>query len=303
MQIIRGNAITDRKTVVALGNFDGLHSAHTQIINNMCQYAEEHSCLGCVLLFSGHTRKVINNEDTKLITTESEKLKLLSTMGVDTVYIREFDREFMQLSPRDFVKMLVTKINPEAVCVGYDYRFGYKAEGDTQLLRKLGEEFGFSVIVTEEIKQNQHTVKSTKIREFISDGDIKSANTMLGRPYFIMGEVEKGLQNGRKIGIPTANIGYAPDKLLPENGVYMGYTIIGDDRYKSVINVGNNPTVGADKITVESHILDFDYDIYGKIVTVEFVDRIRDEIKFLSLDELKIQINSDINSARKALNK
>ena len=301
MQIIRGNAITDKKTVVALGNFDGLHSAHTQIINNMCRYAKEHDCIGCVLLFDGHTRKIINNEDTKLITTEREKLKLLSEMGVNSVYIREFDRELMQLSPRDFVKMLVTKINPEAVCVGYDYRFGYKAEGDTELLRTLGREFGFSVIVTEEIKQNQHTVKSTKIREFISDGDIKSANAMLGRPYFIMGEVEKGLQNGRKIGIPTANIGYAPDKLLPENGVYMGYTVIGDDSYKSVINIGNNPTFGADKITVESHILDFDSDIYGKIVTVEFIDRIRDEITFSSLDELKTQINSDINSARQAL--
>jgi riboflavin kinase/FMN adenylyltransferase len=301
MQIIRGNAITDKKTAVALGNFDGLHIAHTQIINNMCRYAKEHDCIGCVLLFNGHTRRITNNEDTKLITTECEKLKLLSEMGVNSVYIREFDRELMQLSPRDFVKMLVTKINPEAVCVGYDYRFGYKAEGDTELLRTLGREFGFSVIVTEEIKQNQHTVKSTKIREFISDGDIKSANAMLGRPYFIMGEVEKGLQNGQKIGIPTANIGYAPDKLLPENGVYMGYTIIGDDMCKSVINIGNNPTFGADKITVESHILDFDSDIYGKIVTVELVDRIRDEITFSSLDELKTQINSDINSARQAL--
>ena len=301
MQIIRGNAITDKKTAVALGNFDGLHRAHTHIINNMCRYAKEHDCIGCVLLFNGHTRRITNNEDTKLITTEREKLKLLSEMGVNSVYIREFDRELMQLSPREFVEMLVTKINPEAVCVGYDYRFGYKAEGDTQLLRKLGEEFGFSVIVTEEIKQNQHTIKSTKIRQFISDGDIVSANAMLGRPYFIMGEVEKGLQNGRRIGIPTANIGYAPDKLLPENGVYMGYTVIGDDRYNSVINIGNNPTLGADKITVESHILDFDSDIYGKIVTVELVDRIRDEITFSSLDELKTQINSDINSARQAL--
>ncbi len=297
MQIICKGGINE-KTAVALGNFDGLHCAHTAIIDCARQYAKEHDILSCVLLFCDHTRSVIDNKKTKLLTIEKEKLDIIQSMGVDCVYICEFTEDFMHLSPQKFVDFLTDKLNCQAVCVGYDYRFGYKAEGDARLLENFGEQMGFDVLVTDEIKYNGTTVKSTKIRELVINGEIEFANKMLGRCFFVTGIVEKGLQNGRKIGTPTANVGYKDNKLIPQNGVYIGYTTVDEKRYKSVINVGNNPTFNAERITIESHILDFDGDIYGKTVKVEFTKRIRDDRKFNSLDQLKQQIGNDIKAAR-----
>ncbi len=297
MQIICEGTINE-KTVVALGNFDGLHIAHTAIIERAHQCAKENGISSCVLLFRDHTRRVTGNQETKLLTTDEEKLDILQGMGVDYVYICEFNEAFMRLSPREFVGFLTDKLNCQAVCVGYDYRFGYKAEGDARLLKALGIERGFDALVMGEIKYNRATVKSTKIRELVINGEIDDANKMLGRCFFVTGNVEKGLQNGRKLGTPTANIAYNDNKLIPKNGVYIGYTTVDEKRRKSVINVGNNPTFNADRITIESHILDFDGDIYDKSVKVEFAKRIRPDKKFNSLDTLKEQIEEDIKAAR-----
>ena len=149
MQIIRNGVTDGRKKVVALGNFDGLHRAHTAIIKNCCMYAQEKEIESCVLLFADHTRNVIAKQRIKLLTNEKEKLEILENLGVDCVYIREFDSEFMHLSPEEFIRMLVSKLNPQAVCVGYDYRFGYKAGGDVATLKSLGEKYGFEVVVTD----------------------------------------------------------------------------------------------------------------------------------------------------------
>lgn len=294
MKIIR-NKIKD-KTVVALGNFDGLHRAHTEIIKKTCTYAEKYGLLSCVLLFDTHTDK-----STNLLTAQSEKLEILNEMGVNAVYIQEFSESFMHMTPDEFAKFLRDTLNVSAVCIGYDYRFAYKAQGDAEKLKSLGEKYGFSVIVTDEIKYNDNIIKSTMIRLLVMNGEIEDANLMLGRNYFVTGEIVKGFGNGHKLGFPTANIRYEYNKQLPENGVYMGYTTICGVRHKSVINVGNNPTFGADTVTVESHIIGFDGDIYGKTAKVEFVGRIRDEKKFNSLDELKKQIELDKAKAREEL--
>ena len=291
MEIIKDTI--KENTVVALGNFDGLHRAHTEIINRTCAYAKKHGLLSCVLLFNTHTNAVTESKDTKLLTDEREKLHILRDLGVDLVYIQDFDSDFMHISPNGFIDFLKNKLNVCAVSVGYDYRFGYKAEGDADMLSELGKEYGIEVLVCNEIKCSNDTVKSTKIRELLEDGKIEYANDMLGRNYFIIGEVVKGLQNGRKLGIPTANIKYSPCKLLPKVGVYMGITTVDETAYISMVNIGNNPTFGADKITVESHILDFEGDIYGKTVKCELVKRIRDEKKFGSIDELKIRLEKD----------
>lgn len=301
MQIIRDGVANENKKVVALGNFDGLHRAHTAIIKNCCRYASQNGIESCVLLFADHTLNVITKQEIKLLTTEKEKLDVLCKLGVDCVYIREFDTEFMHMSPRDFIEMIMDKLNPQAVCVGYDYRFGYKASGDVEKLKEFGKEYGFDVIVTDEMKTSGVTIKSTKIRELVYDGDVEQAGAFLGRPFFITGEVVSGLQNGRKLGTPTANVSYTDNKLLPKTGVYMGYTIVDGVEYDSVINVGNNPTFDAKKITVESHMLDFGDDIYGKTVKVEFIKRIRGDKKFNSIDELKEQIKNDIETAKKQL--
>lgn len=302
MEIIRQTgSVPFPRTVVALGNFDGLHVAHMAIIRRCHDYAREHGLKCGVLLFNEHTKRTISKKSVPIITQENQKLRLLEEADVDFVYLRDFDKEFMQLSPEHFVILLVNILHVEAVCIGYDYRFGYKAGGDAQLLEELGKKYGFKALIMDEIDHNGVEVKSTAIRHYIMDGSVQHAANMLGRPFIIEGRVVKGLQNGRKIGSPTANVSYSNNMLIPHSGVYAGYTNVDGRRYKSVINVGNNPTFGAKKITIESHIIDFDEDIYNKIVTVEFIKRLRGDRKFESLDGLKEQIQRDIKTAREDL--
>lgn len=302
MEIIRqGENVAYNKTVVALGNFDGLHRAHMAIMSRCKKYAREKGYKCGVLLFNEHTLSVITNKSVRIITTEQQKLDILDTVGMDFVYLRDFDREYMNLSPEEFVVRLIDVLNIAAVCVGYDYTFGRKAAGDTKVLKELGAKYGFDVVVLDEIDFEGLAVKSTKIRQWVSEGKIEKANGLLGRNFEITGRVVKGFQNGTKIGIPTANVKYEDCMLLPQNGVYAGYTYVDGKKYKSVINVGNNPTFNADKITIESHILDFCGNIYDKIISVVFVKHLRGEIKFNGIDELVKQINYDKECARKEL--
>lgn len=297
MRIIRNGESTSKKTAVALGNFDGIHQAHSAVIKDCINYAKENGAQSCVFLFCNHTQSRISNNEIGLLTDEGEKIEIIENLGADSVYFSEFSESIREMTPEEFVQMLVNKLNICAVCVGYDYHFGYNAAGDVTTLKNLGEKYGFCVRVTDEIKICGKPVKSTDIRKMIAEGDVFGAKEFLARPYTVCGKVVQGLQNGRKIGIPTANIDCAKNKLLPKNGVYMGYTVIDGIKYKSVINVGNNPTLSAKKITVESHILGFDEDIYTKTIKAEFVKRIRDDIKFNNLNELKEQIHRDIEMA------
>lgn len=302
MEIIRQTgSVPFPRTVVALGNFDGLHIAHMTIIRKCHDYARENGLKCGILLFNEHTKRTISNRNVPVITQENQKLDLLEKSDVDFVYLRDFDKEFMSLTPEAFIKMLVRILHVEAVCVGYDYRFGHKAVGDTAMLEELAKKYGFKAIIIDEIDHNGVAIKSTAIRHYIEDGSVQHAAAMLGRPFTIEGRVVKGLQNGRKIGFPTANIEYSKNMLIPQSGVYMGYTVIDGERYKSVINVGNNPTLNGKKTTIESHIMNFDMDIYNKVIRVEFVKRLRGEKKFGSLEELKKQIASDAELAGKEL--
>ena len=183
--------------------------------------------------------------------------------------------------------------------MGYDYSFGFKAQGDVEMLKKFGEKYGFKVFVTDVIKIDGRVVASTYIRQVIKSGEMEEAERFLGRRYCIEGNVVKGLQNGRKMGIPTANVDYDINMALPKAGVYAGITYVSGKRLKSVINVGKNPTFGAEKLTVESHILDFDEDIYGEYIRVSFAKRLRGDIKFNSMEELKNQIQNDIEVTSK----
>lgn len=302
MDIIRQTgSVPYERTVVALGNFDGMHTAHMTIIRKCIEYAKEHGCKSGVLLFSEHTRKLLSEKGVKIITPEKKKLEILRSAGIDFVYIRDFDNDFMHLSPEEFVKQLTSSLHTVAVCVGYDYRFGFKAQGDAELLEELGKKYGFEAVVTDEIDSDGAAIKSTLIRRLISEGNVEKAGELLGRYVSVEGAVAHGLENGRKMGIPTANIEYDSDSAIPKNGVYAGYTYVDGIKYKSVINVGNNPTFGADKITIESHILDFNQDIYDKVITAEFVKRLRGDIRFSGIDELIKQINADIEQAGKDL--
>lgn len=282
----------DEGTVVALGDFDGLHIAHMAIIRNGIEYAVKNHLKSGVLLFEENTK------GAKLITPNEAKLELLERERLDFVYMRKFTKEFMQLTPRTFVELLVKNLNVKAVCVGYDYSFGYKAEGNVEMLKRLGEEYGFKVLITEAMSIDDRIIASTYIRKLIGNGNITAANKFLGRRYCVEGRVIKGFQNGRKMGIPTANVDYDRKMALPKHGVYAGITYVGGSRLKCVINVGNNPTFDAEQTTIESHILDFDEDIYGEYIRVSFALRLRDDVKFSSIDELKAQIGRDIEKVR-----
>lgn len=302
MEVIRNtNSVPYEKTVVALGNFDGIHKAHMAIIKGCCRYAKANGIKSGILLFSEHTLSIIRGKRVKLITQEREKLRLLEQAGLDFAYICDFTDEFMHLKPNEFAKMLKDTLNVDAVCVGYDYRFGYKAKGDTTLLSELGDIYGFDVLITEELDHDGVAIKSTAVRNFVTAGSMQHAASLLGRPFSIHGIVEHGLQNGKKLGFPTANLKYDIDMVIPPTGVYMGYTYVDGVKYKSVINIGDNPTFNAKKVTIESHILNFTGDIYGKEVCVEFIKRIRGDKKFKSLDELKQQIQNDAEKAGKEL--
>ena len=196
------------------------------------------------------------------------------------------------------MKFLVEQLNVKAVCCGYDYSFGYQAEGRVDTLRLLCNRYGVTVLVTDKICINGEEVSSTAIRQCIVNGNIEKANKMLGRCFCVEGPVVKGLQNGRKLGFPTANVCYNYEMVIPKDGVYAGFTYVNGIGFKSVINVGKNPTFGADKITIESHILDYNNDLYGENIRVSFSKRLRGEIKFDSIGELKKQINKDAQTVR-----
>lgn len=292
-----GGIIPFDGTVVALGNFDGLHVAHMTIIRNGIDYAKKHNLKSGVLLFDVNT-KDLTEGGVELITPIEAKIELLGREKPDFVFMRKFNQEFMQKSPEEFALYLVNTLKVKAVCCGYDYSFGYKAMGDVTLLKELGEKYGFEVLVTDVIKIDDTVVSSTYIRSLIREGDMERAERFLGRRFCVEGIVTKGLQNGIKMGIPTANVAYDKHMAIPKKGVYAGITYVHGLRLKCVINVGDNPTFGARKVTIESHILDFDENIYGEYIRVSFAKRLRDDIRFDTVEDLIGQIKSDINKAR-----
>lgn len=281
--------------VIILGNFDGVHLAHEAVIKKGISYAKEKELTSIILMFENHTK------NAKVIMNNEEKLAIFKQMGVECVYIRKFTHDFMKQSPEEFVLMLKDTMSMKAVCTGFDYRCGHKAQGDIKTLEELGKKYGFDVIITDAVSKEGHIISSTYIRKLIADGDVGKAKEFMGRSYSLCGKVEKGCQNGIKLGFPTANVQLDKSLQLPKSGVYAGFSEVEGKVYKSVINVGNNPTFDARKITVESHILDFESDIYEKEIKIFFEKRIRSDIKFRSTEELKEQIKKDIIEAKKLL--
>ena len=264
-------------TAICLGGFDGIHKGHKALFDVAKSYGK-----WGVLLFD---RNIKGNEN---LTVQSEKIKLIEENGADYVVIAEFSERFSKRSPKEFAIVLENILKVSHIVCGYDYRFGYMAKGDAKELKKLCKKA--EVMVLEPVSHNEQPIKSTDIRTLIKNGDIELANVLLGHNYTVSGNVEKGFGNGRKMGFPTANISYPEEKLLPADGVYYGKML----GMNALINVGKNPTFDAKKRTVEVHIPDFSKDIYGDFVQVEFLDKIRDDIKFDSIENLIMQINKDI---------
>nr|WP_300004559.1 bifunctional riboflavin kinase/FAD synthetase [Tissierella sp.] len=301
MEIIKIENYIEKRfnTSIALGNFDGIHLGHKKLISSMVEEANFLSIIPSVLLFSKHPKEVLMGKSPELLTSLIDKHEILRELGVKIVYETEFTPEFMTLSPEQFVKeILLDKLNIKSVFVGFDYRFGHKASGDVGVLKALGQKYDFKVTVIDAVYDEKNVLSSTKIRDEIRDGNIELANEMLDRNYKIRGKVVHGNKIGRTLGFPTANIELLSNYPVPKIGVYETKAIVAQNAYKSLTSIGTNPTVGGDRVKIETYILDFDEDIYGEDMEIEFIEYLRDEWMFDSLEELKIQMQKDVDRVK-----
>ncbi|MBN2062153.1 MAG: bifunctional riboflavin kinase/FAD synthetase [Deltaproteobacteria bacterium] len=292
-----------KNAVLTIGNFDGVHKGHLVLFDLVKKRAKAIHGKSAVMTFEPHPIKVIKPESgPPLITPTERKLKLISNAGLDIIFCLPFTREFAAISAQDFVKgILVDEVNVKELIVGYDYTFGNERKGGIDLLKQMGKELGFIVHVVEPVYFNNTLVSSTSVRNFILEGNLKEAKKLLGRNYQITGTVTKGAGRGGKIvGFSTANI-EPVNELIPRKGVYAVYVDVDGINYYGVCNIGYNPTFGNDKFSIETHILDFDRDITGETIYINFIHHIRDERKFNSVDELSAQIADDIGKAKKLL--
>ncbi len=283
------------ETVIALGNFDGIHVGHQELIKTMVAKAKELGIKSSLLLFKEHTKTITANSKPHMITNNYQKYRIAKELGVDIVYLIDFNSELMNLSPEEFVKNIIRdKMNGKLVVVGFDYRFGHKAIGDTKYLLELGKQYSFDIVVVNPVYKNEKIVSSTTIREMISLGKVSLVSEMLDRPYSILGKVIHGKDRGNKLGFPTANISTTDNYIIPRNGVYFTNTIIDGRRYKSATNIGFNPTFNENILKIETYILDFSGDIYDELLEIEFIDFLRDDIKFKDKESLIVQMEKDI---------
>jgi riboflavin kinase/FMN adenylyltransferase len=292
-----------RNAVITIGNFDGVHIGHQALFHEVIEKAEAIGGTSVGMTFDPHPLRVLKqNNHPPLITLYEQKAELIERAGIDILICIPFTLAFAAMSAEEFVRdLLVNKIGVKAIVVGEDYSFGKNREGNIDLLRSYAPKYGFEVIVAGWIKSARamsDRISSTKIRQLVMDGRMEQAEKMLGRNYQIRGKVVTGRDRGGKLlGIPTANINLH-DELCPKTGIYAVTVECQGTQYKGVANIGYSPTFEDHEFTVEVHILDFDDNIYGKSIRVNFIKRIRDEVKFANISELIDQINLDIAAAR-----
>jgi riboflavin kinase/FMN adenylyltransferase len=293
--------------IVTTGTFDGVHVGHKKIISRLQSIAD--STLGetVILTFHPHPRLVLfpDDNDLRLLNTQEEKIELLAKIGIQHLIVIPFNKEFSRISSLDFVRsILVKQIGVKKLVIGHDHHFGRNREGSFEHLKEFGPLYGFDVeeIPVQDI--DHVAVSSSKIRQALLDGNIKVANEYLGYTYSLSGSVVKGKQRGRTIGFPTANILVNESrKLIPATGVYAVKVVIRDTVYSGMMNIGNRPTVDGGSITIEVNIFDFDTSVYEEKISVQFIDRIRNEQKFEHLEALKAQLVIDKTKALEIIQK
>jgi len=286
--------------VLTIGNFDGVHKGHLALFDRVKERAKAIAGQSVVMTFEPHPLKIMRPADgPQLITHTGQKLELIEKAGIDVIVCVSFDREFAAIPARDFVNnVLVKKIGIKEIVVGYDYTFGHNREGDINLLREIGNDFGFVVHLVGPIEIDHTLVSSTSIRRLVQEGRLEEARVLLGRDFEVQGTVVKGQnRGGRLLGFPTANLN-PHGELLPKRGVYAVKLLIDDVFYKGVTNVGYNPTFGNTGLTIETHVLDYSGELMGKTIKVHFIKRLRDEKTFKTLEELSEQIAQDIARAK-----
>ncbi|MGH9517194.1 MAG: bifunctional riboflavin kinase/FAD synthetase [Terriglobales bacterium] len=288
-------------SLVSVGNFDGVHRAHLRVLQEIVARSAQKHARSVAVTFEPHPMRILRPDaGLKLLTPTPEKIRLLGNTGIDAVVVIPFTRDLSLMSPREFVKLILCdRLRALEVHEGYNFRFGHKAAGDIGLLTQLGSECGFEVIKYPEMRLRGESVSSTRIRELIQASNIRSARFLLGRPFSIQSTAGRGRGYGSKYTVPTINLSRY-EELIPRDGVYITQTRVGEECFDSVTNVGNRPTFGSDSFAIESHLLDF----HPLVITAEteieifFLARVRDEIKFSSVEKLREQIQKDVAKAQ-----
>lgn len=292
---------TTQRTIVTLGTFDGVHIGHARIIERLKDAAAETGCDTLLLTFFPHPRMVLQDPSRiRLLNTLDEKASLLEKAGLDHLVVHPFDKAFANLTAEEFVKqVLVDRFHVQRIIIGYDHRFGRNRTADIHDLKRFGQQYGFEVEEIPSQDIDAVSVSSTKIRLALEEGDVAKAKSYLGYEYFLTGTVVTGRQIGRTIGFPTANIEVAePYKLIPKQGIYVVCSPIGERNVYGMMSIGTNPTVNGDRQTIEVYYFDFEGDLYGTMLSVSFLARIRDEERFPSLEALKEALHRDMDFSR-----
>ncbi len=289
---------------VTIGTFDGVHLAHKAILEKLIKGAHASNCKAIVVTFNPHPAEALHNQsEPYYLCTLQEREALIKEMGVDQILTLKFDQQFANQSAKNFIDKLSKEFEIAHMLVGHDFRFGINREGDFSTLRSLGKKYAFSVENFPPQTINGLVISSSEIRQLITKGEVRKASELLGRWYAMSGEVIHGDGRGKHIGIPTANIEVWSKQLLPLNGVYACMVELDSKSFPGVVNIGNRPTFYQPpaKQTIETHILDFNKEIYGKIMKVSFIERLRPELRYSSAEELISQIQNDIQETRKVL--
>jgi riboflavin kinase/FMN adenylyltransferase len=301
MRLFHGtdNAEIQRPTVLTLGVFDGLHLGHQLIMRTIVERARSVGAVPTVITFDPHPRAVLHPESAPpLLQTFDQKIEGFGVLGIEQTIVVRFTKEFSTIRAADFLRDIVfDRLHAREVYLGKGFAFGYKREGNIELLKRLGSELGFVAGEVPEVKFRGTRVSSSKIRELLARGHVNLARHLLGRPYGVEGRVERGSERGHLLGFPTANL-HPHNRVIPRNGVYVTATLIEGQWRRSVTNIGLRPTFGeATEPSVETFVMNWDGDLYGDVVRVRFLYRLRDERKFTSVEQLKSQIMRDVDRA------
>ena len=298
------NELKLSKTYLTIGVFDGVHCGHQKIISALTKDAKKNGAKSLVISFYPHPAEVLGKrQNVKYLTLPEEKAEILEKMGVDILLTHPFSPKVAVRSPKEFMQEILENAKIEKLLIGYDFAFGKNRIGNADYLEKLGMELRYTLWTFQPVSSGSTIVSSSRVRDALRNGRVRDAHQLLARPYTLRGFVIRGDERGRKINVPTANIEVSPEKLVPKNGVYATLAVLHGVKYPAVTNIGIRPTFTPDKerANIETHILDFNEDIYGKELKLEFIMRLRDEKKFASVDELLKQIGEDIKKAESVL--
>ncbi len=292
--------LTLKNSYLTVGVFDGVHRGHREIIHKLVRDAHMNNAPAVVLTFEPHPASVLTGREIRCLTTSDERADLLFSLGVDTVITQRFTPDLSAVPAHEYMSRLKSHLGLSHLLVGYDFALGKGREGNAPRLTEIGLELGYTVEVVPALGDESGVISSTEIRKLVSIGDMAEAAKLLGYRYRMGGEVIHGEGRGKKLNFPTANIDYPKQKAIPPNGIYACWARLGAERYMAATNIGLNPTFTPERKipSLEAYLLDFDRDIYGEILTLEFVARLRDEIRYTNVEALIEQIHEDVKQTR-----